>query len=55
MCHMDTGENFGLATKHICFGIRRNVLILGVCPYISISAMMHHVHTGEDVVTSDKI
>ena len=55
MCHMNTGENFGSATKCIFFAIRRTILVPEVCPYISICAMMHHVHTGEAMVTSNKI
>ena len=49
MCYMDTHGNFGSATKRILFAIRRTVLVPGVCPYISISAMMHHMHTGEGI------
>ena len=55
LCHMDSGENFGLATKRIFFVIRWTVFVPGVCPCISICAMMHHMHTGEVAVTSDKI
>ena len=35
--------------------IKRSVLVPEVCPCICIRAMMHHVHTGEAVVTSIKI
>ena len=55
MCHMDTGENFCTATKHIIFVIRRTVLVPGVCLCIHIYAMMYHMDTGEAVVTSQKI
>ena len=51
---MDTGENFGSGTKHIFLGLRRTVLVPGVCLCICICAMMHYVHTGEAVVTSIK-
>ena len=52
---MDTGENFGSATKHIFLVIRRTVLVSGVYSYIGICAVMHHMHTGKAVVTSDEI
>ena len=52
--HMNTGE-FLIGNKMYLFVIRRNVLVPGVCLCIGIGAMMHHVHTGEAVVTSDKI
>ena len=50
-CHMDTGEDFWSVTKHILFVIRRTMLLPGVCPCISIRAMMQHVDIGEVVVT----
>ena len=43
------------ATKPIIFGIKRTVLVPGMCPCICIRPMMHYVHTGEAVVTSIKI
>ena len=48
-------EEFLSATKPIIFGIKRTVLVPGVCPCIGIRSMMHYVHTGELVVTSIKI
>ena len=43
---------FSSSTKPIIFGIKRTVLVPGVCPCIRIKSMMHYVHTGEVVVTS---
>ena len=45
---------FGSATKHITFAIRRTVLVPGVCLCICNQATMHHVHAGEAMMTSDK-
>ena len=52
---MCTGENFCLITKHIYYVIRKTVLVPGVCLCIHIEAMMQHVHTGEAMMTSDKL
>ena len=46
---------FSSSTKPIIFGIKRTVLVPGVCPCIRIRSMMHYVHAGEVVVTSIKI
>ena len=46
---------FSSATKPIIFGIKRTVLVPGVCPCICIRSMMYYVHTGEVMVTSLKI
>ena len=48
-------EEFSSVTKPFIFGIKRTVLVPGVCPCIGIRSMMHYVHTGEVVVTSIKI
>ena len=53
MCHMDIGENFGSVTNRIIFVIRSTVVVPGVCLCNCICTMMHNVHTGEAVVTSD--
>ena len=55
MCHMGTWENFLMATKPIFFVIKRTVLVPGGCQCICIRATMHYVHTGEVVVTSQKM
>ena len=45
MCHMDTGENFELATKiSLIFAIRRTIPVPRVCPCICICAVMHRAH-----------
>ena len=51
---MGTGENFLVDIKMHLFVIRRSVLGPGVCLCIRIRPMMHHVHAGEAVVTSQK-
>ena len=48
-------REFSSATKPIIFGIKRTVLVPGVCPCIRIRSMMYYMHTGEAVVTSIKI
>ena len=50
-----TGGKIWATSKCIFFTIRRLVIGPGACLYIRISAMMHHVHTGEAVVTTQKI
>ena len=40
------------ARKCIKIAIRRTVLVPGVCLCICFGAMMHYVHTGEAVVTT---
>ena len=50
---MGTGENFWATSKCIFFVIR-TVLGPGVCLCIRISPMVHHMHTGEAVVTTPK-
>ena len=55
MCNMGTGEKFCSTTKCIIFVIRGTVLVPEECLCIRIWAVMHHKHTGEAVVTSDKI
>ena len=48
------GGNFG-RHQNATFSIGRQLPGPGVCLCIRISAMMHHVHTGEAVVTRPKI
>ena len=52
MWYMGTGENIWSTLKCIFLVIRRTVLGPGVCLCIRIRTMMHYVHTGEVVVTS---
>ena len=44
-----------MGNKTYHFDIRRTVLVTGVCAYICIVAMMHHLCTGEAVVTRIKL
>ena len=54
MAYGHWGE-FLVDIKMHLFGIRRTVLGPAVCLCIRIGAMMHLVHTGEAMVTSQKI
>ena len=54
-CTRNCVGQFGMGTGQTIFDIRRTVLVPGVCPYIRISVMLHHVHTGEAMVTRKKI
>ena len=56
MCHMNTGENFEWWQNALFFiDIKKNILGPGVRLCILIWALMHHMHTGEATVTSDKL
>ena len=55
LCAIWTPGRIFIAAKPIIFGMKKTVLVPGVCPCIRIRSMMHYVHTGEAVVTSIKI